>query len=188
MFLARVVGNLVASVKYPSLTGIKLVVLQPLDVHLRKKGKMVIATDSMGTGYGETVMVVTSKEAAIPHKDIDPLVSSDHCVVGVVDRVDLTGACDICSDITCPREPGGKNDLCQANKTRKKITGKAQKITKKAQKVTGKAQQVTGKAQQVTGKAQKVTGKAQQTTPGVKTKRIKSATRSAKSAKKGSRT
>lgn len=146
MFLARVVGNLVASVKYPSLTGIKLVVLQPLDVHLRKKGKMVIATDSMGTGYGETVMVVTSKEAAIPHKHIDPLVSSDHCVVGVVDRVDLTGACDICGDITCPREPGGKNDLCQANKTRKK------KIS------------------------------------GAKTKRKKSATRSAKSVKKGSRT
>jgi ethanolamine utilization protein EutN len=145
VFLAKVVGNLVASAKYPSLKGQRLLILQPLDVHLKIKGKMLISTDSLGTGYGEIVMAVTSKEAGIPYKHFDPLVPTDACVVGIIDQVDLTGVCDICRDITCSRMPGGDKATCKAKKksaatkpkAKKKPAGKKNPAKKTKKKETG---------------------------------------------------
>jgi len=86
MQLARVTGTVVATVKVPGLDGIKLLLVQPLDRHLRPVGGQVVAADAVHmAGPGELVYVVAAREAAAAMPD--PFVPVDHAIVGIVDAV-----------------------------------------------------------------------------------------------------
>ena len=50
MLLGRVIGNVVCTVKSDALEGKKLMLVQPLDRHLKDKGKAIVALDSVGAG------------------------------------------------------------------------------------------------------------------------------------------
>ncbi len=84
MKLAKVIGNVVLSVSNPSMKGKKLLLIQPIDEKGRDIGEPLVAADVVGTGAGEFVFYVTSKEAAFPFKMDVPF---DACVLGVVDRI-----------------------------------------------------------------------------------------------------
>ena len=86
MQLARVTGTVVASTKVPGLTGIKLLLIQPLDRQLRPAGTQVVAADAVHmAGPGELVYFVSAREAAqaLP----ETFVPVDHAIVGIVDAV-----------------------------------------------------------------------------------------------------
>jgi ethanolamine utilization protein EutN len=88
MILARVVGTVVATIKYKGLEGVKLLIAQPLDKYLQAKGDPVVAADGVAmAGVGELVYVVAGREAALalPVK----FVPVDHAIVGIVDAVTL---------------------------------------------------------------------------------------------------
>jgi ethanolamine utilization protein EutN len=86
MQLARVIGTVVATVKVPGLTGIKLLVIQPLDRQLRPVGSQLVAADAVHmAGPGELVYFVAAREAAQAMPD--PFVPVDHAIVGIVDAV-----------------------------------------------------------------------------------------------------
>lgn len=86
MQLARVTGTVVATVKVPGLTGIKLLLVQPLDRQLRPVGGQVVAADAVHmAGPGELVYIVAAREAAAAMPD--PFVPVDHAIVGIVDAV-----------------------------------------------------------------------------------------------------
>jgi ethanolamine utilization protein EutN len=88
MQLGRVTGTVVATVKVPGLTGVKLLLVQPLDRHLRPVGGQVVAADAVHmAGPGELVYVVAAREAAQAMPD--PFVPVDHAIVGIVDAVRL---------------------------------------------------------------------------------------------------
>jgi ethanolamine utilization protein EutN len=87
MFVAEVVGTLVASVKDPSLEGIKLMLVQPLDAAGKPKGQPLVATDMIGIGVGERAFCVLGREAALSLPDTFAPV--DAGIVGIVDRVDV---------------------------------------------------------------------------------------------------
>jgi ethanolamine utilization protein EutN len=54
MQLARVIGTVVATVKYQGLEGVKFLIVQPLDKHRRPKGEPVVAADGVAmAGPGE---------------------------------------------------------------------------------------------------------------------------------------
>ncbi len=86
MQLARVTGTVVATVKVPGLTGIKLLLVQPLDRQLLPVGGQVVAADAVHmAGPGELVYIVAAREAAQAMPD--PFVPIDHAIVGIVDAV-----------------------------------------------------------------------------------------------------
>lgn len=85
MQLARVIGNVVATVKHQSLHGRKLLVIQPLDGELNARGKPVIAVDSVGAGTGEVVFWCRGREASFPF--VPQEVPTDCTIVGIVDSV-----------------------------------------------------------------------------------------------------
>ena len=88
MILARVIGALVATIKYKGLEGVKFLIVQPLDKRLNPKGDPVVAADSVAmAGVGELVYVIGGREAALalPVK----FVPVDHAIVGIVDEVNL---------------------------------------------------------------------------------------------------
>ena len=55
MQIARVIGTVVSTVKNESLTGRKFLIVQTLDADLKKKGKPMVALDSVGAGVGVAV-------------------------------------------------------------------------------------------------------------------------------------
>lgn len=87
MQLARVIGEVVSTVKDASLHGITLLVLQPIAASGEAAGRTVVALDSVGAGVGEHVFFVRGREAAYPFYPAEP--PADASIVGIVDRWDL---------------------------------------------------------------------------------------------------
>ena len=65
MELARVIGRVVCQVKYPTLEGVRLMVIQPVDHDQAPVGDPVIAVDALQSGPGDLVSWVTGREAAL---------------------------------------------------------------------------------------------------------------------------
>jgi len=84
MFLARVVGTVVATRKDPGLAGTTLLVIQPLRPDRTPGGKALVAVDSVGAGTGEDVFYVRGREAALPFLPTE--VPTDAAIVGIVDH------------------------------------------------------------------------------------------------------
>jgi ethanolamine utilization protein EutN len=87
MFLARVVGEVIATHRHGELEGRKLLLIRGCRDG-QEEGAELVALDVIGVGVGERVLVVQeggaaralSKSARVPAQAV---------VVGVVDRVDL---------------------------------------------------------------------------------------------------
>ena len=84
MHLARVVGEVVSTIKDSNLTGIKLLVLQPIAASGDAAGRTLVALDSVGAGVGEHVFFVRGREAAYPFYPVEP--PTDASIVGIVDH------------------------------------------------------------------------------------------------------
>ena len=93
MFLARVIGSIVATKKDAAMTGRKLLLLRPLVVdearpdQLRPGVNTVVAVDALGAGIDAVVLFCqgSSARAADGMKTL-PI---DAAVIGIVDRVDV---------------------------------------------------------------------------------------------------
>ena len=84
MQLARVIGNVVATVKDPGLVGRTLLVLQPLSPARAAVGVPLVAVDAVGAGVGEEVFFVRGREASFPFRPT--MVPTDACVTGICDH------------------------------------------------------------------------------------------------------
>ena len=83
MQLARVIGNVVATVKNDSLEGRKLLVVQSLNADLRPQGQPLVALDAIGAGVGELVFWCRGKEASFPFRRED---TPTNCtIIAIVD-------------------------------------------------------------------------------------------------------
>lgn len=87
MYLARVLGRLVATVKQDTLHGVPLQWLQPLSASGAPNGKPLVALDRIGVGPGEVVVYITSREAAITLDN--PFAAVDAGIVAKVDWCDV---------------------------------------------------------------------------------------------------
>lgn len=87
MQLARVIGDVVMTRKDEQLSGIKLMIVQPLTPDRQPVGRPIVAVDSVGAGVGEEVFFVRGKEASFPFYPQEPPV--DAGIVGIVDHWDL---------------------------------------------------------------------------------------------------
>lgn len=88
MFIARVVGDVVATHRHAELAGHKLLLLRRLSLEGREEGAEVIGVDVIGVGVGERVLVVQEGNAARSLFK-SQTIPAQAVVVGVVDRVDL---------------------------------------------------------------------------------------------------
>jgi microcompartment protein CcmK/EutM len=85
--LARVTGDVVATVKDGALSGHKLLIIQPITPDRTPVGRAVVALDAVGAGVGEHVFFVRGREASFPFLPAEP--PTDACIVGIVDHWDL---------------------------------------------------------------------------------------------------
>lgn len=84
MMLARVIGNVVCTVKDRNLEGRKLLLIQPVTYEGAPKGRPLVGVDSIGAGFGETVYWCRGKEASLAFTAEVP---SDCSIVGIVDTI-----------------------------------------------------------------------------------------------------
>jgi ethanolamine utilization protein EutN len=87
MILARVVGEVVSTIKRPQFEGAKLLILQPETPEGTPIGTSLLAIDSVGAGRGELVIAVLEGRAAgeALGRKLAPV---DAAIVGIVDGLD----------------------------------------------------------------------------------------------------
>ena len=93
MFLARVTGSVVATQKAQSMTGHKLLVVEPLRVDpqdrtkLTGTGRSFVAVDALGAGINQMVLIVQGSSARLmPATEKLPI---DTAIIGIVDTVQV---------------------------------------------------------------------------------------------------
>ena len=84
MQIGRVVGTVVLNNRNESLSGITLLLVQPLTSAREPVGRVIVAADSVGAGTGEEVFFVRGKEASFPFYPAEPPV--DAGIVGIIDH------------------------------------------------------------------------------------------------------
>ena len=92
MFIAKVIGNVVATQKNEKFCGMKLLLVQPYiarDGRLQVSGSSVVAVDSVGAGVGECVLFTQGSSARLTPTTKDSPV--DAVIVGIVDAVEVEG-------------------------------------------------------------------------------------------------
>jgi ethanolamine utilization protein EutN len=90
MQLARVIGEVVSTIKDANLVGMTLLILQPLAPSGESVGRTLVALDSVGAGVGEIVFFVRGREAAYPFYPAEP--PADAAIVGIVDHWTVEGS------------------------------------------------------------------------------------------------
>jgi len=86
MLLGKIVGTAVATIKYPGLEGVKLLVVQPLNKKLEPVGSLKVAADAfLRAGAGDVVVLVRSREASLALEVKGT--PTDLAVVGIVETV-----------------------------------------------------------------------------------------------------
>lgn len=90
MFLARVVGEVVATIKHPHLAAQRLLLVRPEQTPGRTQSPSVIAVDTVDAGIGDRVVVADEGNTAaqVLRKARGPVRT---VIVGIVDETDLPG-------------------------------------------------------------------------------------------------
>ena len=82
------IGNIWATRKEEKLAGLKLLLVQPVDVLTGKAERVpIVAADIIGAGVGETVLVVSGSSARSAAGDMS--IPVDATVVGIVDDQEI---------------------------------------------------------------------------------------------------
>jgi len=89
MKICKVIGKASASLKHPSLEGIKMVIVQELTTEGHFSGKVHLSADPMGAGDGEIVAVATGGGAGAEICGTKGV--CDAAVVAILDSVSLSG-------------------------------------------------------------------------------------------------
>jgi len=95
MFLAKVTGSVIATQKVASMTGHKLLIVEPYRIDEKERNRLVptgrtfVAVDALGAGLGEMVLICQGSSARLtPETEKLPI---DAVVIGLVDTVDVEG-------------------------------------------------------------------------------------------------
>lgn len=93
MFIARVTGNVVSTQKVSTMTGHKLLTVEPMRVDPTNRDKLVgtgrtfVCVDTVGAGHGEMVLIVQGSSARLtPETEKLPV---DATIIGIVDTVNV---------------------------------------------------------------------------------------------------
>ncbi len=96
MFIAKVIGSVVSTQKIGSMTGHKLLVVEPFRLEVKKRktlettGRTFIAVDILGAGEGDFVLITQGSSARLTPETKD--LPIDAIIIGIVDLVHIEKA------------------------------------------------------------------------------------------------
>jgi len=91
MYVGRVSGTVVATVKNELFQGRKLLLVDKLGLDGKPTAKYDIAVDMVQAGLGDRVLVLDEGNSARQVLDREPLGAIRAVIVGIVDEIDLQG-------------------------------------------------------------------------------------------------
>lgn len=92
MIIAKVKGQVISSTKTELLTGLKLMVVTPINIEtFEETGAPLVSIDTVGCGIGELVIIVGSSSSR--HTEITNGRPADNSIVGIIDYIDMNGKC-----------------------------------------------------------------------------------------------
>ena len=89
MYLARVIGRVVATTTYPGLEGVNLQWIQPLDERGENQGDALVACAAISSGPGDLVHFVDGREGALACPDT--FVPVDVAIIGFIEEATCLG-------------------------------------------------------------------------------------------------
>ena len=92
MYVGRVTGTVVATIKHSHFQGQKLLLVQKLAPEGQPTDAYDICVDLVQAGVGDRVLVLDEGNSARQLLDMEPYGAVRAVIVGVVDRVDVEGA------------------------------------------------------------------------------------------------
>ncbi len=97
MFVAKVTGSVVATQKVDTMTGSKMLVVEPYRLESEKRqtlvttGRTFVAVDMLGAGVGDFVLITQGSSARMtPETKSMPI---DTVIIGIVDKVHIENHC-----------------------------------------------------------------------------------------------
>ena len=92
MFIAKIVGSLVATQKVDTMIGQKLLVIEPYRLDdaretMKTTGRSLVAVDTMGAGENEFVLVVQGSSARMTEET--KKLPVDATIIGIVDTINV---------------------------------------------------------------------------------------------------
>jgi len=87
MYLAKIIGSVVATVKQDTLAAQTLQWIQPVDARGNNRGSPLVAVDAIGLGTGELCYYITAREASFTLEN--SFAAVDAAIVGKVDSINL---------------------------------------------------------------------------------------------------
>jgi len=97
MFVAKVTGSMIATQKVATMTGFKLLVVEPYRLEPKNRqslvttGRTFIAVDTLGAGVGDFVLLTQGSSARLtPETKNLPV---DAVIIGIVDQVHIEQLC-----------------------------------------------------------------------------------------------
>ena len=97
MYIGKVIGTVVATIKISHLESRKLLLVDQLDLKGQETGYYDIAVDVVQAGPGDTVLVIDEGNGARQILGIDPG-AIRAVIVGVVDEITITDVADVASE------------------------------------------------------------------------------------------
>jgi len=87
MQIARVIGNIVSTIKHYSYNNHKLMIVQPLTPDFKPKGNTTLAIDTVQSGEGDLVLLLSEGNSArqILNQSEIPIRA---LIVGIIDKID----------------------------------------------------------------------------------------------------
>ena len=87
MFLGKVIGNIVSTIKHKDFQGFKLLLVQPIQPEGTPWQDPLICIDIVDAGVGETVLYVDEGNSARQLLDLEPNGPVRPVIVGIVDEI-----------------------------------------------------------------------------------------------------
>lgn len=90
MLVGRVTGSVVSTNKVSTLTGAKLLIVQPVELDtLQMKDDYIICVDDVGAGEGDLVFCAYGSSAR--QTETSKKFASDFSIYGILDSIDIHG-------------------------------------------------------------------------------------------------
>ena len=87
MYLGKVIGNVVSTIKIKDYEGRKLLIVQPIQPEGMPWKDPLICVDIVDAGVGETVLYVNEGNSARQLLDLEPNGAARAVIVGIVDEI-----------------------------------------------------------------------------------------------------